>query len=184
MPLILKTGYPDLVVSAIEVQGNEVRVTVTNNGSTPVDNPFWVDLYIDPAQAPTRVNQQWWDLGPQGVVWGIIAVPLEPGQSLILTVGDQYYSPSRSHWVSAIPSGAALYAQVDSVNFATTYGAVLERHEANQQPYNNITRVLTTHPIQPPRNLAAGRDVRADELPDRPLPSQAERSLSPAQRPR
>jgi hypothetical protein len=184
MPLILKFGYPDLVVSAIEVQGNDVRVTVANNGAYPVNNPFWVDLYLDPAQAPTRVNQQWWDLGAQGVVWGVTGVPLAPGESLTLTFGDQYYSPSRSHWVSAIPSGAALYAQVDSVNFATTYGAVLESHEASQQPYNNITRVLAPHPIQPPHTVAAGQDALAADLPARPLPGRAESSVGRAQRPR
>jgi hypothetical protein len=37
------------------------------------------------------------------------------------------------------PAGLAIYAQVDSASTLHSYGAVLEKHEALGQPYNNIS---------------------------------------------
>jgi hypothetical protein len=37
-----------------------------------------------------------------------------------------------------LPAGTVLYAQVDSFNPDTAYGAVLETHEIIGRPYNNI----------------------------------------------
>jgi len=40
--------------------------------------------------------------------------------------GGPYY-----HDGSAIPAGAAMYAYVDSINYATSYGNIQESNEAN-----------------------------------------------------
>ena len=67
------------------------------------------------------------------------AVPIAPGGELRLTLNDRYFAPQHSQ-IGTLPVGAELYVQVDSSNTATTYGAVLEGHEANGGPYNNVSR--------------------------------------------
>ena len=38
-----------------------------------------------------------------------------------------------------LPADASIYAQVDSYNAATTYGALLEDHELAGGEYNNVS---------------------------------------------
>jgi hypothetical protein len=112
------------------VSSEAVTVVVKNQGGQPVVDAFWVDVYINPALPPTQVNQQWHALGAEGLVWGIVtpAIPLAPGQALTLTLSDAYYAGPPTTQVSwPLRPGSAIYAQVDSVNFATNYGNVLER---------------------------------------------------------
>ena len=66
-------------------------------------------------------------------------LPLEPGETLTLTLGDPYYRASLSNPGGPITAGTQLYAQVDSFNAATNYGAVLEQHERDGGAYNNIS---------------------------------------------
>jgi len=146
LPLIIREpeGLPDLVVESIAIEQGGLRVVVRNQGSAAATAPFWVDAYFSPSSAPTRVNQIWPDLGSDGLAWGVTdsALPLAPGAALTLTLGDAYYLPSYSHPIGDLAAGARIYAQVDSLNLATTYGAVLETHERDSGPYNNIATAV------------------------------------------
>ena len=61
------------------------------------------------------------------------------GETLTLTVGDAYFSPANSRFGGGLAPGTPIYAQVDSVDYATTYGEVLENHEITGGAYNNIS---------------------------------------------
>ncbi len=129
------------------ITSNSVQIVIRNQGNTPVTDPFWVDLYIDPSPPPTGVNQIWNSLSSHGAVWGVVApaLPLEPGESFNLTYDDTYYWKSYSNISWPLSEGTPVYVQVDSANANTTYGGVLENHEMEGGAYNNVSRpVLST----------------------------------------
>ncbi|MEJ5309992.1 MAG: LamG-like jellyroll fold domain-containing protein [Anaerolineae bacterium] len=143
LPLVMRryTVAPDLIVENIIATPNHIQIVIRNRGNAPVEDEFWVDVYINPRTEPTQVNQTWDLLSNQGLAWGVTAAALPaltPGGTLTLTVGDAYYAPdySRVSWPLAV--GVPVYAQVDSYNAETSYGAVLERHEIIGEDYNNI----------------------------------------------
>jgi hypothetical protein len=143
LPMVMRNYVlaPDLVVERIIATRNNIQVVVKNQGGAPVNDEFWVDVYINPREAPTRVNQTWNMLGNQGLTWGVTssALPaLVPGGVLTLTLTDGYYQPDYSNVSWPLPAGVLVYAQVDSADAATTYGAVREDHEIFGGPYNNI----------------------------------------------
>jgi ELWxxDGT repeat protein len=140
LPLVFNNyvSAPDLVVERIVATANDVQVVVRNQGNAPATDDFWVDVYVDPDPVPTAVNQIWPTLADQGLVWGVTA-DLAAGEAITLTVGDGYYVPSYSYVAWPLESGVPVYAQVDSANAGTTYGAVRESHEIAGDPYNNIT---------------------------------------------
>jgi hypothetical protein len=148
LPLVFKSHVtaPDLVVDSLVAAVNSARVVVKNVGNAPVTDEFWVDVYVNPDAIPTAVNQTWDTLGDQGLVWGVTAdaLPLAPGQALTLTVGGDYYVVEYSHLSWPLPVGASVYAQADSADAATIYGAVLESHEITGQVYNNISSTVST----------------------------------------
>ncbi len=178
LPIVMRNyvSAPDLIVEDIIATPNNVQVVIKNWGNAPVQNDFWVDVYIAPHTEPTGVNQSWDDLGSQGLVWGVTdsALPaLAPGGVITLTVGDAYYWPSHSRVSWPLAVGTTVYAQVDSFNPATTYGAVLENHEIMGEDYNNIdmaevsaTGVSGAMEVLPP--ASDDRLPRADHLPRRP----------------
>lgn len=137
-------GLPDLVVEQLSATAESVQLTLVNRGSGSVTDEFWVDVYVAPTPPPTGVNRVWTDLATEGLVWGVTAsaLPILPGQAITLTVGDAYYSPQHSTFSGELRPDVPLYAQVDSFNSATSYGAVLEIHEKAGDPYNNITGPL------------------------------------------
>ena len=153
LPLVLRNyvNAPDLVVDAIVATRNGVTVTISNQGPAPVEglvaNEFWVDVYFDPSSAPTY-NQTWEFLCDHGLVWGVTAdaLPLDPGETLVLTVGDAYYRADKSDVAWPLAAGTQVWAQVDSANENTTYGAVEENHEIVGMPYNNVTQMPGTVP--------------------------------------
>ena len=175
LPLTLH-GYfppaPDLVVEGITATGNAVSLVVRNVGAAPAYQPFWVDVYIDPDPPPSAVNQPWQSLASQGLVWGVTALPLAPGASVTLEVGDAYFWPDLSLVNWPLPAGTAVYAQVDSYNEATTYGAVQESHEIAGGPYNNIRGPVYVAPLAgeaPGPALPGGTPAGPwDGLPPRP----------------
>jgi hypothetical protein len=112
-------------------------VVVENRGNAPATDDFWVDVYVDPDTVPTSVNQTWEMVGDQGLVWGVEA-DLAAGEVLTLTVGDEYYSDEYSNISWPLAVGTPIYAQVDSANAETDYGAVLEDHEITGEPYDNV----------------------------------------------
>ncbi|KPL81284.1 right-handed parallel beta-helix repeat-containing protein [Herpetosiphon geysericola] len=163
LPLVIRNCYPDLVVSSITVE-QQLEVIVTNQGNCAVNEAFWVDLYLAPNPAPSHVNQQWWDVAQQGIVWGVTQ-SLEPGQSISLQPYDQYYSTSRSAWSNRIAAQTKIYVQADAYNAATNYGAVLEVHEALNGEYNNLLSITTSNNFSQPtgqrQQLASERGLPA-----------------------
>ncbi len=144
LPLVLRTQYvegPDLVIEELIVGSHSVQVVIRNQGTAPVTRGFWVDLYVNPSPAPRGVNQVWAQLATQGMAWGVDsrALPLQPGELLILSIGDAYYWPDLSRVTWPLPGGAQIYAQVDSYGPDSTHGLVLENHEMTAGAYNNIT---------------------------------------------
>jgi hypothetical protein len=133
---------PDLVIQSLTATSNNVQVVIKNVGDAAVSHEFWVDAYINPHVAPTRVNQAWWELGDQGLAWwvsGPALTALAPGGSITLSINDPYYVKGESHvgtW--PLPVGTTFYAQVDSYDPGTTHGMVLESHEVTGRAYNNI----------------------------------------------
>ena len=119
---------PDLIVESLVVARNAVTVVIKNIGGLPVNDAFWVDVYIDPS-SPPAYNLTWPLIAEQGVVWGVTD-PIPPGGELTLTLGGAYYFPAESY-LEEISSGMPVWAQVDSANIHTTYGGVLEGDEAN-----------------------------------------------------
>jgi len=148
LPLIARNHVvaPDLVVQSIAASSNTIQVTIRNDGNAPVTGEFWVDVYIDPSPAPTAVNQIWPQLASQGLVWGVTkaALPLNPGDTLTLTIGDAYYVAAYSSFSGNLATGTPVYAQVDSWNAETTYGVIREYHEILNGDYNNIGSTTVT----------------------------------------
>ncbi len=148
LPLVAKSylpvAAPDLVIDSLLAAAGQITVTVRNQGRTPAVDEFWVDFYVAPDPAPTGVNQVWNDgRSVYGAVWGVAAasLPLDPGETLVLTLGDGNYQPARSHLPGLLAAGTLVMAQVDSANTATSYGAVLETHEIAGYPYNNLAQI-------------------------------------------
>jgi hypothetical protein len=173
LPVIVSgfTPAPDLVVDNLEASSNAVSVTIKNNGTAPVVDAFWVDVYLNPTAAPTNVNQRWQDLGSQGLTWGVqgAALPFDPGESLTLTIGDAYYFADLSNFSTPLPIGSTVYAQVDSVNFLTTYGNVQENHEISGGTYNNISSTTSIAGAADAPTITSGSKASAakDDLPQR-----------------
>jgi hypothetical protein len=130
LPLILK-GFrpaPDLVIDNLTVTGGDISLTVRNAGTQATESDFWIDVYFNPDPAPPPLNRPWDSIAPAGAVWGVTR-SLAPGESLVLTSGGDYYQADQSS--ASFPAGAQVYAYVDSINYDTSYGSVLERDEAN-----------------------------------------------------
>ena len=83
-------------------------------------------MYFNPNPAPPPINKPWDTIASHGANWGVTAT-LNPGESLTLVTGGAYYDDGSS----SFPVGADVYAYVDSVNYATTYGNILESNEDN-----------------------------------------------------
>jgi hypothetical protein len=161
LPLVTVSVEADLVVKSLTPGPSGISVVIKNQGNLAVTQPFWVDLYIDPAVAPTAVNQTWELVGSTGgLAWGITGggLPLDPGEELTLTIGDAFYQPAYSRWPGALPAGTTLYAQVDSASQGSSFGAIQEADEYPGRTYNNIFGPLVT-----------ALDVRADGVADRPV---------------
>jgi hypothetical protein len=144
LPLILNDvttlpDWPDLIVESISTANDDLTIVLKNIGSAPVTDEFWVDAYFNPNPPPTGVNQTIQTLDVDGIVWGVgsTALPIAPGETLTLTLTSPYYDAQNSRFSGTIPAGE-LFVQVDSANTASTYGAVLEVHEAAGGAYNNI----------------------------------------------
>ncbi len=141
LPLVLNNASfnPDLVITNLDVSGGQINVTIQNQGNRTVTEDFWVDLYLNPSAAPTAVNEVWEFLSTYGAAWGVTA-DLAPGQELALTLNDSYFDPdNESNLPAVIASGTTIYAQVDAAHVNTTFGGVLEDHEINGDPYNNVS---------------------------------------------
>lgn len=157
LPLIFRNAAsgPDLVVESLSVTSSGVTLVIRNSGAAPVSEDFWVDVHFNPSQTP-RLNQPWDSIASHGAVWGVSGVSLNPGQSLSLTSGDAYYFPSESSPLP-FPIGAQVYALVDSINYATGYGSILEGEESN----NLFGPVVSTAGSGGPVVVITGRPSQA-----------------------
>ena len=171
LPVVLNkySNLPDLVVQSITPSANDVTVVIENIGNAPVTNAFWVDAYFNPPVPPTAVNQTIDTLNVEGIVWGVTsaALPIAPGETLTLTVSSPYYNATMSNFNGTVPAGD-LYVQVDSANAATTYGAVLESHEATGGTYNNISSTTVSRSVSFVGDTKTGRDPSNSFMPKRP----------------
>lgn len=160
LPLIFKNSgvasAADLVITSLTATNSEVQVVIKNQGTQPADtvdgDGFWVDFYVSPNPVPAAVNQVWDDgRATYGIAWGIPQdiLPLAVGAELTLTYStapgalNQYYVAELSNMPTTLPANTHVYAQVDSANINTTYGAVLETHEISDDIYNNIFGTLS-----------------------------------------
>ncbi len=162
----LSLRSPDLVVKSINAESRDVIIVVTNMGDAPVTNAFWVDLYVDPSPAPTKVNDVWTDgRSRQGVVWGVTsaALPLQSGASLTLSLSSPYLRTDATT-LRQVASGAVLVVQVDSAStLDPLHGAVKESHELRGTAYNNIATTRTTVALDATEAVdAAASTARAD----------------------
>jgi hypothetical protein len=161
LPLLMRSfnGQPDLIIEQLQASSSGITVTVRNIGTGPVSDAFWVDVYFNPSQPPV-LNQPWDTIAPKGAVWGVTE-PLSQGQRLTLTLGDAFYAANLSSPLP-FPAGATVYGYVDSINFDTNYGNILERNEQNNRfgPTTSISGA-TALPLLP----QAGPP--AQELPQR-----------------
>ncbi len=136
---------PDLIIDSISYKETGLKLTIKNAGPGPVKNTFWVDLFINPMTAPVKPNDTLEWLGQTGYVWGLDedALPILPGQKVVLEVGGSHFSSFYSNYTAALQAGDRLVAHIDSAHAETNFGAVLETHEQAGDPYNNIfTEVL------------------------------------------
>jgi hypothetical protein len=117
---------PDLVIDHLSSSSSGPSVTIRNAGKSATHDPFWVDIYFDPNPAPPPLNRTWHSIASHGAHWGVTQ-PLAPGETLTLTLNGPYYAGGSS----SFPAGAQIYAYVDSINYATTYGNIKENNEAN-----------------------------------------------------
>ena len=129
-PVDMLPSEIDLIVSDIEVGTQGIQIVIQNVGTAPLSpsNSLWVDVYLSPEVAPTRVNQVWSDLGDYGLAWGVVSegVRIMPGGQLALNVGDSYFIRELSQLPEVLPAGAEIYAQVDSAKVGSDHGAVFD----------------------------------------------------------
>jgi hypothetical protein len=77
--------------------------------------------------------------------------------------------PGEISW--PLPAGTLMYAQVDSANVGTTYGAVLESHEITGGTYNNISSTTSISSTRQTTKLPFGNSEQHalhGNLPSRP----------------
>jgi len=168
LPVLAKelAGAPDLIVERLLASPSGLQVVVKNVGQSTASADFWVDLYIAPSPPPSQVNQLWTDLSSQGLAWGVTQ-DLAPGQSITLLVGDSSYSADCSFLNQSLPVGTVVYAQVDSWNGETTYGAVREQHEILGQAYNNITQTTVATGVRVETPTSSAVQSASNNLPAR-----------------
>jgi hypothetical protein len=130
LPIVLSSfaSTVDLVIDDLVATSTAVTVTVRNAGNATLTDAFWVDVYFNPSQTPA-LNKAWPTIATHGVVWGVTQ-PLGPNESLVLTIGGPYYSTKYSSALP-LPASATVYGLADSINYATTFGNVLESDETN-----------------------------------------------------
>jgi hypothetical protein len=165
LPLIVKRGKADLVVSNISIlpdrsqegnvytAGEPVTITVEiENIGTGHAPPFWADVFINPSSPPTQPNTAWYTLCTLdpcfGVTWGV-PDPLPAGEKVVLTSVPGSYGYKEGNgvqipeWEGWFVSGTSnLYAYVDSWHDNDPdNGGVLEINEENNTAHMQITVV-------------------------------------------
>jgi uncharacterized repeat protein (TIGR01451 family) len=156
-PIIPRSRYyeplPDLVVEGVRSTPCDFFVTIHNRGPAPVNEHFWVDVYIDPAWVPYEVNHTWFNAGDEGVVLKVMGdkLPIPAGESVTVSMWEADWSPTPYyHWHQSyvdwpVEYGSVIYAHVDSQG-DKPYGRVREVHEEEGFWYNNISGPFAVEP--------------------------------------
>jgi predicted outer membrane repeat protein len=135
LPTVLgQEQRPNLVITELKADQNGLQVVISNTGDAPNSAGFWIDLYVNPRQAPTA-NTVWQKIAPVGAVW-MINQTLEPGQSITLSQTSPFFVPDYSFGSFAV--GDQLYAYVDSYHSSNSYGVELESDESDNR-YGPVT---------------------------------------------
>ncbi|MCB0210521.1 MAG: hypothetical protein KDJ52_14380, partial [Anaerolineae bacterium] len=154
-PLLLKNGSSssDLVITHITATSSDVLVTIKNQGSTPVTDAFWVDVYYN-LDTPPVLNQQ------GSLFWGLSqangGVPIAAGQSVTLSLASPYYYEGNPP-----ASGTKVHGQVDSVGTAGV-GGVAEANESN-----NVFGAMTSTSAAVAASTPSNRATDYSGLPNR-----------------
>jgi hypothetical protein len=145
--------------------GEPVRITVEviNQGNRRAD-PFWVDLFINPASPPTVANLPWnEDCGMSpcfGIAWGV-ASGLGPGEHITLTSTPDSLAAPYSRWPGWFASGTTdLYVYADSWDPGVADGAVAETDETNNRAELHGLTVRGPNPPPPALVAPQSRPVR------------------------
>jgi len=172
-PPTLALNAPDLIIESVVATPEGIQIVIRNIGTATVtaDHRFWVDAYLAPDPPPATEDDTWNDgRSEYGAMWRALG-PIPPGGTLVLTTDDAFYFSEESLLPETLPLGAIVYAQADSANTATTYGAVEETHELGGGSYNNIfgpIMVQESGRFTHPEGAAATRDTAAETWPARP----------------
>ncbi len=147
-----------IVPGTLTATNSSITLQIQNSGNAATSGDFWVDVYFNPTQTPA-LNKAWQSIASAGAAWGVTQ-SLAAGEIITLTVGGTYYDASKSS--SSFPSGATVYAYVDSINYATTYGAVLEFNENN-----NLSGPVTSTAGAAGPIAMGGSSISSESLPRR-----------------
>ncbi len=151
MPIVRRPApsVPDLV-TRISLSPNKttfspdepvtISIVITNQGTGPTVNAFWVDLFINPSQPPTPslLPTRWDALCPSasncsGITW-LVNKRIQPGESITLFSQATSYDPAQTRWSGSLPTGTtSLYVYADSWSTSGNTGAVPESDETNNR---------------------------------------------------
>ncbi len=132
---------PDLMVESVSVVGQALQIVI-GIGECPCSFALLGGVCCVDAKSIPRwgANQPWHTISLYGAAWAVMALRYHCcRRSFHLVSGDRVILwPEGSNLPEQLLVGSVLYVQADSVNFATTFGAVRESHEANGDRYNDI----------------------------------------------
>lgn len=170
-------SYADLRVSRVTVEpeyptvGEPVTITVEVENVGPVAaEPFWVDLYDNPAPPPEQANQIWNYLCPgpvsecYGIAWYLEEGLVAGGATQLSSLGGM--EELQTHWTGAFVTAGQhnVYAFADSWNRGVWYGAVLEQNEGIDNRFGPVVVCVQPGAGRLPLPVPAG----TVEIPPRP----------------
>ncbi len=138
-----------------------ITVVVSNIGNAPIDEPFWVDFYVNPSTPPsslTGADRRWQRVSTQGIAWPV-TTPIGPGGSLTLTSSGGF-DPVQSNWGTPLPSGVYnFYAFADSFDNNDPTGPLyVEVQESNENDNESSTTGVSISSL--------GLEINQSDLPD------------------
>jgi hypothetical protein len=83
---------------------------------------------VNPTTTPA-LNSTWQQIAPNGAAWGVNQT-FAPNEVVSLTIGGTYFDVASSS-LPADLAGATIWVQVDSVDYASDFGQLLEADETN-----------------------------------------------------
>lgn len=173
LPTVAAPAFPNLAIASVKLTPDRlnfsagepvaVSVVVKNTGDAPAP-PFWVDLYLNPAQRP-QPNLTWNQLCTVTPCFGLswYAPGLRPGESMTLTSTVSSFVAGQSVWPGYFAAGTTdLFVLADSWKPGSPTGAASESNEGDNL---FIQRGLDVTGPNPP-----GTPLVMPNLPVRPAP--------------